>query len=112
MSRTARRWTKICGLLVVLPWMFSCNGGGDGGDGENGVSPPAWGGTLLEGGPANDSVADGEVDSAGNIYLIGSTSSDLFETNQGNRDIFVASYDAGGILRWGIQFGDAGDDRG
>ncbi|MFO7982645.1 MAG: SBBP repeat-containing protein, partial [Desulfuromonadales bacterium] len=64
------------------------------------------------GGPANDSVADGEVDSAGNIYLIGSTSSDLFETNQGNRDIFVASYDAGGILRWGIQFGDAGDDRG
>lgn len=210
MSRTARSWTKRCVLLVVLPLIFSCNGGS--GDGGNGVPPtfevstttppdgaadvppdsnftvtwnqnvdcatvsartvtatspewelfscseghaifypvgqdyessyqvtisdnirsssgtapassetvsytttappPSWGGTLLEGGSGNDSVADGAVDSAGNIYLIGSTSSDLFEPNQGNRDVFVASYDAGGALRWDVQFGDAGDDRG
>lgn len=76
-------------------------------------SPAVWGGTILEGGSGDDSAADGAVDSAGNIYVIGSTSSGLFgNINAGSKDVFVARYDAGGVFQWGIQFGDTGNDRG
>nr|NIQ94925.1 Ig-like domain-containing protein [Desulfuromonadales bacterium]NIS41229.1 Ig-like domain-containing protein [Desulfuromonadales bacterium] len=40
--------------------------------------PPDWNGTILEGGAGIDSARDGVTDAAGNIYLVGTTSSPLF----------------------------------
>jgi hypothetical protein len=45
------------------------------------------------------------TDSVGNIFIAGQTSSDLFETNAGGYDIFIAKFDHECNLLWGTQVG-------
>lgn len=54
---------------------------------------------------AFDGLDNGTVDSAGNIYVTGSTWGDLGSTNAGNSDAFVAKYDSLGNQVWLKQFG-------
>ena len=48
------------------------------------------------------------VDSLGNSYIIGSTSGDLYGTNQGAYDVFIAKYDTNGAQQWIRQIGTVG----
>ena len=45
------------------------------------------------------------VDLSGNCYIAGATEGNLFATNQGDFDIFIAKYDTNGNLQWAEQFG-------
>ncbi|MCH9684690.1 MAG: hypothetical protein K0V04_24860, partial [Deltaproteobacteria bacterium] len=70
-----------------------------------------FGGTSIDGG--NDVVLDG----SGNCYLVGGFSGavDLGDgplTTSGGFDVFVASYDASGTLRWSQGGGSSGLDYG
>ncbi|MDF5736293.1 MULTISPECIES: SBBP repeat-containing protein [unclassified Nostoc] len=55
------------------------------------------------------SLATG-TDSAGNVYISGTTTGSLFGTNQGFGDAWVAKYDTNGNQVWGKQFGSSGDE--
>ncbi|QFS50414.1 SBBP repeat-containing protein [Nostoc sphaeroides] len=58
----------------------------------------------------NDLSLAVNTDSAGNIYLGGTTTGTLFGTNQGLGDAWVEKYNANGTLVWGRQFGSSGDE--
>ena len=49
---------------------------------------------------------------SGNIYITGRTFGSLGGSSAGSNDVFLASYDSDGNLRWTEQFGDSGTDRG
>ncbi|MEH2436116.1 MAG: SBBP repeat-containing protein [Nostoc sp.] len=55
------------------------------------------------------SLATG-ADSAGNVYISGTTNGSLFGTNQGFGDAWVAKYDTNGNQVWGRQFGTSSDE--
>ncbi len=57
-----------------------------------------------------DSGFSVSVDGFGNAYVTGDTGGDLAGINQGNLDIFLAKYDAGGDLLWTQQIGTSGHD--
>ncbi|QFS50416.1 SBBP repeat-containing protein [Nostoc sphaeroides] len=50
------------------------------------------------------------TDSAGNVYISGTTTGSLFGTNLGFTDAWVAKYDSNGNQVWGRQFGSSGDE--
>lgn len=50
------------------------------------------------------------IDSQGNIYVVGWTEGDLFGTNFGECDIFIAKFSSDGNLIWGKQLGTPGED--
>ncbi len=53
------------------------------------------------------------VDQDANIYIIGTTQGALDgNTHNGEDDIFIMKYEAGGIHAWTQQYGEAGHDRG
>lgn len=56
---------------------------------------------------AEDYCKDIVVDSSGHIYLIGYTGGNLFETNAGGLDAFIAKMDSSGNLAQGKQFGSS-----
>jgi hypothetical protein len=58
----------------------------------------------------NEEITGVTVDSQGNIYVIGSTEGNLFGTNVGGKDIFIAKFSPGGELIWGKQLGTIEDD--
>ena len=49
-------------------------------------------------------------DQSGNVYVTGSTSGDMWGTNLGGDDVFLAAYDPTGTQLWITQFGTGGDD--
>lgn len=51
-------------------------------------------------------------DAAGNVYLSGYTTGPLYAPPIGNRDYFLARFDASGNLLWGRQTGTSGHDQG
>ena len=59
-----------------------------------------------------DRYAGITIDSAGNIYAIGSTTGSLAATNQGSNDIILAKYDSAGNRLWIKQYGTSGTDQG
>ncbi len=64
-------------------------------------------------GPLDSEATDVAVDSDGNSFIVGYTTSviELGYTSQGNGDMFIARYDAHGNRTWIRQFGSAGIDR-
>ncbi len=53
------------------------------------------------------------TDAAGNVYVSGYTTGPLYGTSPlGNRDYFLAKYDAAGNLLWGKHDGTSGHDQG
>jgi Beta-propeller repeat len=58
----------------------------------------------------NDLSVAANTDSAGNVYLGGTTTGTLFGTNQGLGDAWVEKYNTNGTLVWGRQFGSSGDE--
>ncbi|MCC5600725.1 SBBP repeat-containing protein [Nostoc favosum] len=58
----------------------------------------------------NDLSLAVNTDSAGNIYLGGTTTGPLFGTNLGFTDAWIAKYDSNGNQLWGRQFGSSGDE--
>jgi hypothetical protein len=52
------------------------------------------------------------TDASRNIYLSGYTTGPLYGGQQGNRDIFLAKFDAGGTNLWGRQIGTSDHDEG
>jgi hypothetical protein len=69
------------------------------------------------GGVTNDEALDISADSSGNYYTTGYfTSTASFGTSvlnsNGNSDIFIAKYNATGIVQWAVKAGGAGADRG
>ena len=52
------------------------------------------------------------TDAAKNIYLSGYTTGPLYGGQQGNRDVFLAKFDAGGTNLWGRQIGTSDHDEG
>ncbi len=69
--------------------------------------PKANGDPAGPGGDASgaDRVGDLAVDADGSIYVTGSTSSSLGETNGGGDDVFLAKFDEHGSLLWLRQIG-------
>jgi hypothetical protein len=52
------------------------------------------------------------TDAAGNVYVSGYTTGQLYGSPQGNRDYFLAKYDAAGTRLWGNQVGTGEHDQG
>ncbi len=50
-------------------------------------------------------------DAAGDVYVSGYTTGTLYGPKLGNRDLFVAKYDASGSFLWGRQAGTSGHDQ-
>lgn len=50
-------------------------------------------------------------DAVGNVYLSGYTTGALYGSAQGNRDMFLAKFDADGNLLWGRETGTSGHDQ-
>ncbi len=101
----------------------SAGGGAGGGTGGGAPSVPtdAWTRQFGSYGPVEGSKV--AVDSAGNVYLVGSTVGDresastfgewlLFGGSQGvgPGDAFVAKYNSSGVQQWLTKFGTFGDD--
>lgn len=63
------------------------------------------------GGADIDLVRDVISDGAGGAYVCGYTYSALFGPNQGNRDCWLARFDATGALAWSKQIGGSNSDR-
>jgi len=61
--------------------------------------------TKQFGGAFNDLASDITVDSLDNVYVVGITNGDLFETSAGNNDVFIVKYDINGNELWTKQFG-------
>ncbi len=50
-------------------------------------------------------------DAAGNVYVSGYTTGPLYGPQLGNRDFFLAKFDASGNVQWGRQTGTSGHDQ-
>ena len=65
----------------------------------------------LVGNNGNDDGRALTTDGSGNVYLAGSTDSDLFgDSNNGNYDAFIVKYNAAGLEQWHKLVGTAGFD--
>lgn len=74
-----------------------------------------WDWTKIAGGPAVDKVTGIAVDIAGNIFITGYFDSTIaFDSTRlisaGGTDIFIAKYDADGVMLWAKQVGGQNDD--
>jgi hypothetical protein len=96
-------------------------GSGGGGGGGGGGAEFACTGDILwarQLGDGSDQVARGLiVGSTGHLFVTGQFSGDLeidgqTITSEGNGDVFLASFDRQGALRWMQGFGDAADQTG
>ncbi|MBW4588836.1 SBBP repeat-containing protein [Aetokthonos hydrillicola Thurmond2011] len=58
----------------------------------------------------NDAAYGIGVDSAGNVYISGTTEGALKGTNSGGYDVWLAKYDSSGVQKWLQQFGTSTDD--
>lgn len=68
---------------------------------------------LRQWGTANkDTGYSLACDAAGNVYVSGYSTGPLYAPPLGNRDYFLAKYDASGNLLWGRQAGTSGHDQG
>lgn len=67
----------------------------------------------LFGGLEADSAISVAIDSNGNSFVTGNTSSDVFygDDNKGGQDVFIISYDSEGNVRWSQLFGSNGYDK-
>jgi LruC domain-containing protein len=67
---------------------------------------------LVQLGGAGDETARGvTVDSSGNVYVVGETTSSFSgQSNAGQGDAFVAKLDGAGVLQWVTFIGGAGND--
>lgn len=72
------------------------------------VSPPRW--PIQFGSAGDDGVERILTDRTGAVYVAGSTSGNLFGTNAGDEDCYIAKYDNNGNLLWGKQFGSSNQD--
>ncbi len=69
--------------------------------------------TQVIGSAAYETLGDLKVDSAGNIYIIGTTMGSMNgSANAGTQDYFVTKYDTTGTKQWAVQGGGAGNDYG
>jgi MFS family permease len=57
-----------------------------------------------------DLSLDAATDSAGNVYLTGTTTGPLFGANQGSIDAWLAKYNSSGTQVWARQFGGSSGD--
>lgn len=75
-------------------------------------SVPEW--TRRYGDPAKNNIVEGiATDTAGHIYLVGSTNENLGgETNSGGTDLFVMKLDEGGEPVWTRLLGNDNDEKG
>ncbi|HSW46136.1 MAG TPA: SBBP repeat-containing protein [Phycisphaerae bacterium] len=68
---------------------------------------------LRQWGTANkDTGYSLATDAAGNVYLSGYTTGQLYGPQLGERDVFLVKFDASGNPLWARQFGTAGHDQG
>lgn len=61
--------------------------------------------TQQQGGPLLDQATELTTDTVGNVYVVGSTRSQLGSVQYGSGDIFVAKYAPDGTLLWTQQYG-------
>lgn len=74
-----------------------------------------WEWTKVSGGPAVDKVSGIAADLSGNIFITGYFDSTIaFDSirlvSGGGTDVFIAKYDADGVLLWAKQLGGQNDD--
>src|ERR1051326_3205954 len=74
-----------------------------------------WEWTKAGGGPAPDKVTGVALDLTGNVFICGYFDSTIaFDSTKlisaGGTDIFIAKYDADGVLLWAKQVGGQNDD--
>jgi hypothetical protein len=97
-------------LAIFLLSSFPGCGGGNEDSGSSSGPTPTWAGTQQLGTP-NDDIGYGvALDSAGNIYVTGSTGGNLCNTSAGLLDIFLTKFDSSGNISGCQQFGTSGDD--
>lgn len=73
--------------------------------------------TIKQGGTGNDVVMDIAIDNIGNVYITGTFEGTMQIGNillsaAGGKDVFLAKYDALGVVQWAKKAGGAGDDYG
>lgn len=93
---------KFFPLVLVL---FFCNS----------LFSQEWEWTKSAGGPAADKITGVATDLSGNIYITGYFDSTIaFDSTRlfsaGGTDVFIAKYDADGVLLWSKQVGGQNDD--
>ena len=104
------------GNVIVTGW---CDGNIDGivnqGNGDNFLAKYDSAGNKLwlkQWGTVNkDTGYSLATDAARNIYLSGYTTGPLYGSQMGNRDIFLAKFDAGGTNIWSTQIGTTDHDQ-
>jgi len=122
---------NTCRLLLASLGIFSaaslavaaCGGGGGSDSGNNPpatsngttaptgstASPGRW--TTQFGTRFDDAAYGVAADSAGNLFVVGSTEGDIAgTTSAGQVDAFLRSYAPNGTARWTKQFGSPGND--
>lgn len=62
------------------------------------------------GSPGSDSVRGIAANEDG-VFVTGETDGDLYGTNAGSVDVFVARYNANGTMAWGVQLGSSYSDK-
>ncbi len=68
--------------------------------------------SRLFGTNSEDFARDMAIDSAGNVYLVGTTKGNLGGTSAGGSDIVVVKWNVHGVHQWTRQMGTSGDDGG
>jgi len=120
-------WYRVAVILCLclLPGCGGSDGsssslllpGGGGGNGTNPGTNPGTGNATVQFGSARFDGATGTaVDSLGNVYVAGNTWGTIDPTHPNpdptasTADIFIAKYNAAGILQWIRQLGSPLDD--
>mgnify|MGYP001549565312 CR=1 FL=1 len=113
----------LCGTLTLACSDSASSSGDDGGvvvdtgpqTPDAGPAAAPWAGRY--GSAGNEIGLAVAVDDSGNLYVTGTFSGDLDlgkgqKTSAGSDDVFVASYDNKGALRWFTPIGGSGTDKG
>ncbi len=98
------KWLLGATVLLLALGLFGCQR-------DWGVITQAPVGDLQFGDTGFDQSTGIVVLDDGSKYIVGATYSDLFGTNAGGRDFFIAKYDSDNNLVWGKQLGTTGHDQ-
>ena len=106
--------TDSTGNLYITGSTNGSLGGSNAGQGDAFVTKLDSNGGLVWtqqlGTSSNDRFSAIELDSSGNLYIVGETYGSLDGTNAGDRDALVAKYDSSGNLVWIEQLGTSESD--
>lgn len=97
------------GIQTYYAWFKDAAGNVSSPASDSIVLTGSW--TVGLGSTGTDTGRDAAIDSAGNVFVVGSVSGSVNgATHAGSLDLNLAKYNASGTYQWMVQKGSAGDD--